>query len=66
MVTVDRKPWFSVETKTQDTDIAGSLLYFRDRLKIPWCYQVVLESNRDFLQKGVRCLPAKLFLGALI
>jgi hypothetical protein len=66
LITVDRKPWFSVETKIQDTDIAESLLYFRDRLKIPWSYQVVLESNRDFLQKGVRCLPARLFLGALI
>jgi len=43
-----------------------SLIYFRSRLKIPWAYQVVLESNRDFAQDGVRCLPARLFLAALI
>jgi hypothetical protein len=66
LVTLDRTPWFAVEVKTQETEIAPSLIYFRDRLKIPWAYQVVLESNRDFAQDGVRCLPARLFLAALI
>jgi hypothetical protein len=48
------------------TAIDPSLTYFRDRLKIPFTYQVVLEGTRDFVENGVRCLPAADFLGALI
>ena len=36
------------------------------RLGIPWCYQVVLEGDRDFLKDGVRCLPAARFLAGLV
>ena len=43
-----------------------SLVYFRDRLRIPFVYQVVLQGTRDFVQDGVRCLPAATFLSALI
>lgn len=28
--------------------------------------QVVLEGTRDFVEDGVRCLPAAQFLGALV
>jgi predicted AAA+ superfamily ATPase len=66
LVTANRKPWFAVEAKLADTAIDPALVYFRDRLKIPFAYQVVLEARRDFVQHGVRCLPASAFLSALL
>jgi uncharacterized protein len=66
LLVVDRKPWLAVEAKVAETSIDPSLTYFRDRLKIPFVYQVVLEGKRDFVEKGVRCVPAKDFLSALI
>lgn len=66
LVTLDRKPWLAVEAKTNETAIDPSLIYFRDRLRIPFAYQVVLDGTRDFVQDGVRCLPASQFLGALV
>ena len=66
LVTLENKPWFAVEAKIGETRIDPNIGYFRERLKIPWCYQVVLESNRDFVQDGIRCLPARQFLNALI
>jgi predicted AAA+ superfamily ATPase len=66
LVTCDRKPWFAVEAKLSETAIGGSLRYFRDRLKIPFAYQVVLQGKRDFLKDGVRVLPAHRFLHALV
>jgi predicted AAA+ superfamily ATPase len=65
LVTVDRKPWFAVEAKTGEPRVEPALRYYRDRLKIPWAYQVVLDGTRDFVQDGVRCLPAHRFLAAL-
>lgn len=66
LVTVAGKPWFAVEAKTTETRIDPSLLYFRERLKIPWVYQVVLDAPRDFIEEGVRCVPAERFLAALV
>ena len=66
LVTVRRKPWFAVEAKLRANAIDPSLLYFRDRLKIPWVYQVTLEGTRDFVENGVRSVPAADFLSALV
>ncbi|MCK4303448.1 MAG: ATP-binding protein [Candidatus Eisenbacteria sp.] len=66
LVTVNHKPWFAVEAKTSDARVAPPLSYFRERLRIPWVYQVVLKGTRDFVQDGVRCLPAHRFFDALI
>jgi predicted AAA+ superfamily ATPase len=65
LVTLGRKPWFAVEAKLTETAIDPALIYYRERLKLPWAYQVVLEARRDRVEHGVRCLPAHLFLGAL-
>ena len=65
-MTAKGRPWLAVEAKVSGTTIDPSLTYFRDRLKIPFTYQVVLEGTRDFVEDGVRCLPAADFLGALI
>jgi len=43
-----------------------ALLRFKERLRIPWAYQVILEGGRDFVQDGVRVLPASRFLSALV
>jgi len=65
LVTASRRPWFAVEAKVKETHIDPALVYFRERLGLRLCYQVVLEGRRDFLQDGVRCLPADRFLAAL-
>lgn len=65
LVTVDRRPWFAVEAKLSETRIDPSLRYFRERLGIPWTYQVVRSGTRDFVEDGTRCLPASRFLMAL-
>lgn len=66
LVTHRGKPWFAVEVKTSDTRTEPALLYFRDRLPVPWTYQITLEGKRDFVEDGVRHLPAGRFLGALV
>lgn len=60
------KPWFAVEVKTSETQVHPALRYFRDRLRVPWAYQVVLETDRDVLADGVRVLPVAKFLAALV
>lgn len=66
LVTAGRKPWFAVEVKLQDARVDPVLLHFRERLAIPWTYQVLLEGTRDFVENGVRVLPASRFLAALV
>lgn len=66
LVTVDRKPWLAVETKLTAARIDPHVHYFRQRLQIPWVYQVVLEGEKDFVHDEVRCLPAHRFLAALV
>ena len=66
LVTVGRKPWFAVEAKLSETRVDPSLRHFKERLGIPWAYQVVLEGTRDFVEDGVRVVPARQFLAALV
>jgi len=66
LVCVDRKPWFVVEAKTGSEAINPNLFYFRDRLKIPFAYQIALEGEKDYLKDHIRCLPAWKFFGALV
>jgi len=66
LVTHKGRPWFAVEAKLSESRVDPALTYFRDRLAIPWTYQVTLERNADFVQDGVRVLPASTFLAALV
>ena len=66
LVTVGRRPWFGVEVKLKDTRVDPALLHFKERLGIPWTYQVTLEGRRDFVENGVRVLPASRFLAGLV
>jgi predicted AAA+ superfamily ATPase len=65
LVTAGRKPWFAVEAKLSETRVDPALVYFRDRLKVPWVYQVVRDTRRDFIENGVRIVPAARFLAGL-
>jgi hypothetical protein len=65
LVTFKGRPWFAVEAKLAATRVDPAIVYFRDRLDIPWTYQVTLEGDHDFVENGVRVLPARTFLSAL-
>jgi len=65
LVTVDRKPWFAVEAKLSDEKPSRDLLYFKDKLKIPFAYQVVLRPGIHTLLGGVRVVSADRFLAGL-
>ena len=66
LVTIDGKPWFAVEVKLNDTALSPNLLYFRDRLSIPYIYQVVKKDKVDLIERGGRIVSAGRFLAALI
>ncbi len=66
LISVEGKPWFSVEVKTRETRPAPSLLYFRERLKIPFNYQLVKMKGVDLLKDDVRIVSADRFLSALV
>jgi uncharacterized protein len=66
LVTSGRKPWFAVEVKLSETRVDPGLTYFGDRLAIPWLYQLTLAGSRDFVENGVRVLPASRFFAALV
>ncbi|MBI4680425.1 MAG: ATP-binding protein [Nitrospirae bacterium] len=65
LVAIGGKPWFAVEVKLNDTSISPHLLYFKEKLSIPFAYQVVKKNNVDSLQKGVRIISAGKFLSGL-
>ncbi len=62
LVTIDEKPWFAVEVKSNDTNVSPPLCYFKEKLDIPFCYQVVEKSNVDQYTKGIRVISADRFL----
>ncbi len=66
LVTIGGKPWFAVEAKLNDTSLSPHLMYFKERLPIPFVYQVVKKSGVDKIEKGVRILSAGKFLSGLI
>jgi predicted AAA+ superfamily ATPase len=66
LVSIDKKPWFCVEAKLQETKPAPSLFYFKDRLRIPYAYQVVKKAEIDVLKKGIRIVSADRFLSGLL
>jgi hypothetical protein len=66
LVTVNEKPWFAVEVKRADHTIAAPLYYFKEKLKIPYVYQVISVPGIDILKKSVRLVSAGRFLFALL
>jgi predicted AAA+ superfamily ATPase len=66
VVTINAKPWFAVEVKLEDDELAPALPLFKEKWNIPFCYQVVKKSGVDFLSKNIRVISAEKFLAALI
>lgn len=66
LVTLDGKPWFAVEVKSQEKQLSPHLLYFRDKLKIPFCFQVLGAGEIDFMKENIRVISAAKFLAALV
>jgi predicted AAA+ superfamily ATPase len=66
LVTIDKKPWFAVEVKIKDSNVSPHLHYFREKLSIPFSYQIVKKGNVDNFIKGIRVVSADRFLSALI
>lgn len=66
LVTIDCKPWFCVEVKMNDINVSPHLFYFREKLQIPFAYQVVKQRHIDRLIKGIRVVSADAFLRGLM
>jgi hypothetical protein len=66
LMTLDGAPWIAIEVKAADTSVSKHLHYFRTKLAIPYCYQVVGEKGVDFAQNGIRVTSVENLLGALI
>jgi predicted AAA+ superfamily ATPase len=66
LVTINNRPWFAVEVKLTDTNVSRNLLYFKNKINIPFLYQVVKPSGVDSFTNGVRVVSADRFLAGLI
>jgi hypothetical protein len=66
LVTVDEKPWFAVEVKLNDDSLAPNLRYFREKLDIPFAYQVLKKPGVDRVADGIRIISADKLLPALV
>ena len=66
LITIDQKPWFAVEAKMSDTEVSPHLYYFRDKLSIPFCYQVINRTGVDRFTKNIRVVSSDRFLSGLI
>jgi hypothetical protein len=66
LVAVDGHPWFAVEVKSSSKAPSAALRDFKEKLKVPFAYQLTLEKNVDFIQQDIRVMEAAKFLGALV
>jgi hypothetical protein len=66
LITVDNKPWFAVEVKLSETSPSGNLIYFKERLNIPFVFQIVKQNDVDFIRDTVRVMSANKFLSGLV
>lgn len=66
LVTVSKKPWFSVEVKQGKEDIHKNVRYFNKKLSIPYCYQICLNSGEDYRKGNIRVMPVDKFLSGLV
>lgn len=66
LITIDRKPWMAVEVKNNDEKLSKHLIYFKNKLKIPFAYQVISKKDVDWIQNEVRIMSVDKFLIGLI
>ncbi len=65
IITINKKPWFAVEVKSQSTKIPKHILTFKEKIKIPYIY-IVTQQNTDIIQHNVRIINIVKFLNGLI
>lgn len=66
LIAVDGKPWFAVEVKASDEILWQPLLFFKNKLNIPFAFQVVEKPNVNRVRSGIRIVSADRFLAGLI
>jgi predicted AAA+ superfamily ATPase len=66
LVTVNKKPWFLLEAKLDDPEPSRHLLYFRDRLNVPFCYQLTRSAGHNFVRNGIHVISAAAALASLV
>lgn len=66
LISVNGKPWFAVEAKLNEDSPDPNLIYFKERLKIPFAYQVIKKDKVDKIKDGIRIISASKFLTGLI
>ncbi|NOZ13716.1 MAG: ATP-binding protein [Acidobacteria bacterium] len=66
LVSVDTKPWFAVEVKAKTSDLSPNFHYFKERMDVPFWFQVVGADGVDRLIDGVRVISASKFLTGLV
>ncbi|MBX2976796.1 MAG: hypothetical protein KF721_11730 [Ignavibacteriaceae bacterium] len=65
LVTYNNLPWFAVEVKLSDTTLSKNLIYFKNKLNIPYNFQVVMTENIDYIKDEIRIISASKFLSGL-
>ena len=65
-VSINNKPWFAVEAKLNDTVPSPNLFYFKERLNIPFTFQVIKKSDTDVMKNDIRVISADKFLTGLV
>ena len=67
IVTENKKPIWAVECKFSDTEIDGSLKYFKARFPSCEAWQISAQGQKDYLSgEGIRVCPAITFLKNLV
>jgi len=66
LVTYNGAPWMAIEVKAADMAVSKHLHYFKTRLAIPYCFQVVGEKGIDFVQNGIRVTSVENLCAALV
>jgi uncharacterized protein len=68
LITKNKKPWMLVECKSNSKFPSSNLIYFKDRLKTPFNFQVLTGPEHDKVHKtqNVRVMNYELFLSYLL
>ncbi len=66
IVTLDEKPWFSVEVKYSNPSITSPVKYFKEKLNIPFSFIVTKEEQPEYIKHGIKVISASKFLSGLI
>lgn len=68
LITRDKKPWMLVECKSNNKSPCPNLIYFKDRLKTSFNFQIVTgpECDKEYKTQNVRVMNYELFLSYIV